>query len=118
MLDRAELEEAYAALDESTAAHGRKKALDSLARARRRLEGRPDDARVTVLLPVKSSEVLADELRGRDTEVSRRALERVEIAELEASRRPGRHGANLPGVQPPSIRARDQRVRNPGHRAR
>lgn len=118
--NRAELDEAQAALDASTAAHGRKKALDMLTRARRRLEGKPDDARVMVLLAEKASEVLAEELRTRDTDISRSALERLDVAALEASRRPGRHGANLPGVKTPNVSTRDQRVHNPGggHRSR
>lgn len=119
--DRAELDEAYEVLEASSAAHGRKKALDALARARRRLESKPDpSARVMVLLAEKASEVLADELRARDTDAARRALERLEVAALEASRRPGRQGANIPGVKTPNVSTRDQRVHNPGggHRAR
>jgi hypothetical protein len=119
--NRAELDEAIAALEASSAAHGRKKAVDALARARRRVETKPDpDARVMVLLAEKASEVLADELRARDTDVAKQALERLEVAALEASRRPGRQAANIPGVKTPNVSTRDQRVHNPGggHRAR
>jgi hypothetical protein len=116
--DRAELDEALAALEASTAAHGRKKAVETLTKARRRLEGRAVDARVLVLLAQKSAETLADELRARDTEIATRALERLELASLQASRRPGRQSSDIPGVKTPNVTTRDQRVHNPGHRAR
>ena len=103
-------------LEASTAAHGRKKALDALARARRRLEGKDEDARVMVLLAEKAAEALADELRARDTDVSKAALERLDVAALEASRLPGRQGVNVPGVKMPNVNTREQRVHR--HRAR
>lgn len=119
--NREEFDEALAALEASSAAHGRKKALDVLTKARRRLEARPDpEARGMVLLAEKAAEVLADELRTRDTDVSKRTLERLELAWLEASRRPGQHGAYIPGVKTPNASTRDQRVHNPaaGKRSR
>ena len=114
--NRAELDEAQSALEASTAAHGRKKALDALVKARRRLEGKDDDARVMVLLAEKAAEVLAEELRARDTDASKAALERLDVAALEASRLPGRQGATRPGIKQPNVNTPDQRVHR--HRAR
>jgi hypothetical protein len=114
--NRAELDEAHSVLEGSTAAQGRKKALDALVKARRRLEGKDDDARVMVLLAEKAAEVLGEELRARDTEASKAALERLDVAALEASRLPGRQGATMPGVKQPNVNTPGQRVHR--HRAR
>jgi hypothetical protein len=117
---RAEIEEALAALGESSTVRGKKKALETLTKARSKVGAKDNvKAHVTIRFSEKPAALLAEVLQARPTPAARSALSRLEKAALQAvsggRRSKGNATTNLSNVK---ADARDRRVRHVTGRSR
>jgi hypothetical protein len=110
---RAEIDEALAAVGESSAVRGKKKALETLTKARSKISGKENaKARVTIRLSEKPAALVVEVLRGRSSPAARSAVRRLEEAALQAvrgARRVKRAETTLSNVK---AETRDHRARH------
>ena len=83
---RAEIDEALAAVGESSTV-GEEKAVETLTKARSRIDEKDNaKARVTIRFSEKPAAVVVEALRGRSSPAARSAVRRLEEAALQAVR--------------------------------
>ena len=117
--NRAEIEEALAAVAASSTVRGRKKAFEELNRARAKVATKENPkARVVIRFGERPAALLAEVLQGRSSPAAKSALRRLEDAALQAVR--GARRATRNDVALSNIKAdtRDHRVRHVSGRPR
>jgi hypothetical protein len=116
---RGEIDEALAAVAASSTVRGRKKAVETLTKARAKVGGK-DNARahVTIRFGEKPAALVAEVLRGRPSPAARSAMRSLEQAALQAARGARRARSNDTTLSNVKADTRDQRVRHVSGRPR
>lgn len=116
---RVEIDEALAAVASSSTERGRKKAVETLTKARAKAHGKDSvNARVTIRFGERPAALIAEVLQGRSSPAARSALRGLEEAAMQAVRGAKRTARNEVSLNNVKAETRDHRVRHVSGRPR